>query len=408
MDNETMMELAKMPEMERNKMFRKRKLLEKYMREHPYKISLQSDGRYHTYLPTKPNRTHISKKTMDEIKEAIFEFNFNKDSSPTFEKVFALYIKENIDVAGWSEATEIRYTNIFNKFYYDDEFNMAYEKIEEITEAELYIFIKTMIRKYKLTIKVFQGLRTITKGMYIYAKSEINANVFSISQFFKDRDFHMKAMKANSKKHSEEEMIFSDKEYEMIRGYCLENLYIQNIGILIAFETGVRIGELSSLEYSDFLKIIEDGEVYYYMNVSKTETRSKEHSYKVKDNTKTEAGVRKIVISEFAYDLAQKAREINPNGEYLLMTQNGTVRQRGGYLNKRLYRICDKLGIVKKSSHKMRRYYATSLLNEINDESLIKEQMGHSDIATTRGYYYFCNKGLKERRDAINKALNKR
>ena len=67
MDNETMMELAKMPEMERNKMFRKRKLLEKYMREHPYKISLQSDGRYHTYLPTKPNRTHISKKTMDEI-----------------------------------------------------------------------------------------------------------------------------------------------------------------------------------------------------------------------------------------------------------------------------------------------------------------------------------------------------
>lgn len=90
------------------------------------------------------------------------------------------------------------------------------------------------------------------------------------------------------------------------------------------------------------------------------------------------------------------------------MTQNGTVRQRGGYLNKRLYRICDKLGIVKKSSHKMRRYYATSLLNEINDESLIKEQMGHSDIATTRGYYYFCNKGLKERRDAINKALNKR
>lgn len=87
----------------------------------------------------------------------------------------------------------------------------------------------------------------------------------------------MKAMKANSKKHSEEEMIFSDKEYEMIRGYCLENLDIQNIGILIAFETGVRIGELSSLEYSDFLKIIEDGEVYYYMNVSKTETRSKEH-----------------------------------------------------------------------------------------------------------------------------------
>lgn len=157
MDNETMMELAKMPEMERNKMFRKRKLLEKYMREHPYKISLQSDGRYHTYLPTKPNRTHISKKTMDEIKEAIFEFNFNKDSSPTFEKVFALYIKENIDVAGWSEATEIRYTNIFNKFYYDDEFNMAYEKIEEITEAELYIFIKTMIRKYKLTIKPFRA-----------------------------------------------------------------------------------------------------------------------------------------------------------------------------------------------------------------------------------------------------------
>lgn len=64
----------------------------------------------------------------------------NKTTSPTFEKVFALYIKENIDVAGWSEATEIRYTNIFNKFYYDDEFNMAYEKLRKSLKPN-YIFL---------------------------------------------------------------------------------------------------------------------------------------------------------------------------------------------------------------------------------------------------------------------------
>lgn len=414
MGNYTLEQLAEMPEKERNMILNKRKLLKQYKEKHPYKISKQSDGRYHTYLPTKPKRTHISKASIDEIDDILFEFYYSYENRYTFRDVFNMYAHEKVANKEWKDATEDRYTNCYKRYFEDDEFCMSDKIVEDVSEDELYLFITKMINKYSLPIKEFQLFRTIIRGIYMYAVSSLKLNVFSISFFFQDRDFHYKFMSSNNHHRAKNEEVYTLNEFALIKKYCLENLDIQNIGILMDFDIGLRAGELSALKYEDFVKVEDGGEIYYMLNVYRTETKVKSDTgdnkctFAVEEHTKSEAGTRCIVISEDAYNLAQKARKLNPNGEYLLMTQNGTVRQRGNYFNKRLRSICKKLKICYKPSHKIRKHYASILLSSGVDDVIVQNQMGHADIETTRKYYLKDTSNIAEKNAKISQALKGR
>ena len=91
------------------------------------------------------------------------------------------------------------------------------------------------------------------------------------------------------------------------------------------------------------------------------------------------------------------------NGEYLLMNKGKRIR--GNTLNKRISDICDKLGIVHHSSHKIRKTYGTMLLDHDVDDSFVAEQMGHTDVSTTRKLYYYSNRSAKTKQDQIAQAV---
>ena len=68
--------------------------------------------------------------------------------------------------------------------------------------------------------------------------------------------------------------------------------------------------------------------------------------------------------------------------------------------------MCTALNIPKKSMHKIRRIYGTTLIDEKVDESIIMEQMGHSEISTTQKFYCFSNKTPKNKEAQIEKAIS--
>ena len=103
-------------------------------------------------------------------------------------------------------------------------------------------------------------------------------------------------------------------------------------------------------------------------------------------------------------DIWNKIIELNPNGEYLF--ENHGKRIRGNTFNKRLSTICDKLDIPRRSMHKIRKTYATTLIDKKVSESFIQEQMGHSDITTTRKLYYFSNEFEEEKYKQIEEAIS--
>ena len=94
---------------------------------------------------------------------------------------------------------------------------------------------------------------------------------------------------------------------------------------------------------------------------------------------------------------------MNPFGKYIFM-KNGK-RMIGKVFTSRLYRVCDALGIKRRSLHKARKTYATKLIDGKVPDSIVQDQLGHSDISTTLHNYYFNSKSEKEKELAVLRAL---
>lgn len=142
------------------------------------------------------------------------------------------------------------------------------------------------------------------------------------------------------------------------------------LGIILAFKTGLRVGEISTLSWSD----IAENKIH----ISKTEIRYRDENGKyvfdVQNFPKSDAGFRDVIITEDTNELMRKIKMLNPFGEYIFM-KNGK-RIKGQAFTRRLYVICDKVGIGERSIHKARKTYATKLIDGNVPESVIKTQMG--------------------------------
>lgn len=168
---------------------------------------------------------------------------------------------------------------------------------------------------------------------------------------------------------------------------------------MLVFQTGLRVGELSALKPFDITENV--------IKVSRTEVKYRDENDKwalsVSDHTKTESGTRDLIIPSSALDTIHTILELNPNGEYLFESKGKRIR--GNTFNKRVSMMCEKLGIPHRTIHKVRKTYGTTLIDNNVNEAFIKEQMGHSNISTTKKLYYFSNKRQKNKEAQIEKAI---
>lgn len=193
---------------------------------------------------------------------------------------------------------------------------------------------------------------------------------------------------------------FSEEEIPILTSYLKHNIDIWNMGLLLQLQTGMRIGELSALKPEDIQS--------HYIRVCRTEVKYRDDNGKwkveIKAFAKTDAGNRDLYFPDSVKWTLAQIQKLNPHGEYLFMNNGKRIRE--NTFNKRLSSICDILKIDHRSTHKIRKTYGTTLLDNNVDDSIVSEQMGHSDIATTRKLYYFCNKSEKTKIAQINNAIN--
>lgn len=163
------------------------------------------------------------------------------------------------------------------------------------------------------------------------------------------------------------------------------------------FATGIRVGELVALKHDVF-----DGNTF---KIRRTETRflgeDGKYVYSVKEFPKSEAGVRTVIIPEDYAWLCSKIKSLNPFGEYIFTDKSGK-RMTTNCIRRRQERNCKKLGIYKKSPHKIRKTYGTILLDYNIDNRLIMEQMGHTDISCTENYYHRNRRGIEQKSHIIS------
>lgn len=370
---------------EQIEMSKRKELLEK----HPYKIWEGKDGKWYTYLPDREGRKLKKRTTQKSIEDEVIEYWKTKLENPTIEEVFHEWNDRRLELKKISPSSHLRFKQMFNRHYKE----FGKKKIKSVIPQEIEEFLEEQIAQYELSAKSFSNLKTITKGLLKRAKKR-NLIEFNVAELFQEMDTSESHFKKRIKEDCEE--VFSEEELPKVLSYLTENPDLKNLGILLMFLTGIRVGELVALKHSDF-----DGNAF---KIRRTETKyideRGKYIYGIKDFPKSEAGVRTVIIPQSYSWVINKLRLFNPFGEFIFF--EGNKRLTTNCMRRRMERVCDKLGIVRKSPHKARKTYGSILLDNGIDNKLITDLMGHTDILCTEGHYHRNRKTIERKSEILS------
>ncbi|MGF7105686.1 integrase [Lachnospiraceae bacterium PH1-22] len=371
---------------------------EKYLKMHCHRIWQGKNGCWYTYLDDETRERGVALKkrtTREAIEKIIIEYWKNLENRPLVRELFSVWIGRKEEYAEVKKQTIQKYKKDFKRFFEGSE--IIDKRVEDVTEDDLDAFIRSQILQKELTNKAYSGLRTIIRGMFKMAKLKKWTKI-SISLFFQDIDLSSSMFKRPTKDFEKE--VFFENEIPKIREYLDRSDNFYDWGILLVFETGIRVGELSVLMKSDVGEKsvhITKTEVHYYDEELKKNVRV------VQDMAKTDAGDRYVILTDRAKALFKRVISANPDSEYLFQKRGNRISY--NRFNKRLKKACEALSIPPRTMHKIRKTYGTTLLNSHVDESLVANQMGHTDISTTKKFYYIENHDEESKIVQIQKAL---
>lgn len=370
---------------------KRKELLEK----HPYKIWKGKDGEWYTYLPRQGNGRVLKKrKSKSDLENIIIDY-YKEQREILLSDIFQEWSSQKLEYGEIQKQTYDRYKTDFHRFF--DNSDIAEKDIRKITEDDLELFIRETIKRKGLSNKAYGGLRLLIIGIFKYAKKKKLTEI-SITQFMGDLDLPKKCFSKKSIK--DEESVFTDSEVEKISAYIKENVSLINYGILLAFQTGVRVGELCTLKYSD----IKGNKLCIRRTEVRYRGKDGKYVFEVRESPKTEAGNRDIILNSDAQRTLKAIRKLNPFGEYMFMSDGKRIKEKA--FSVKIVKICRYVGIKERSMHKARKTYATKLINGGVDESLVVKQMGHTSIDCTKNHYYFNNKSDEEAAKQIEKAIS--
>ena len=374
---------------EKIEMQRRKEILEK----HTYAIYQGKDGNWYTYLPDKTKGRVLKKRnTREKIEDVVIQYLKQAEENPTVDDVFHEWVENKFLRGEISKSSKDRYCRQYEQCF--SEFGKR--KVKSLTEYDVENFVLDSVCKYSLTTKGFSNMRTLAFGIFKQAKKRKLVS-FSITEIMGDIEISRKAFRKNVK--TDEEQVFMQDELPKVIGYLEDNQDILNLGILLMFKTGLRIGELAGLKKCDIDKNV--------IHVRRTEicyeNENGERVFEVRDFPKTEAGIRDVFIPDSCIWILRKIRYISPFREYVF-ERNGE-RIKTHVFRNRLNTVCKNADVVRKSPHKIRKTYGSILIDSGVDESLVIEQMGHTDIKTTKKYYYKNRKSDLQKLEAINSVI---
>lgn len=367
---------------------------EELLKKHPYKIWQGKDGEWYTKLVDENGSKKLRhRKTLKDLENVVIEHIRKTVECPTVESIFHEWINIRLDRGEIEKSTYSRYERDFIRYFK----KIKESKIQSITELEIEDFVKRTIKELNLTRKAFSNMRTLLYGIFRYAKKK-GIVKFSIKIAMEDIEFSKNEFKKVH--HEDNEQVFMIQEEEKMLKYLEENQDLLNLGLLLLFKTGLRIGELTALCKEDVHENV--------IHISKTETIYQDEDgkthYDIKNFPKTEAGVRDVIIPDNCKWILKRIRRLCPFGEYIFMQNNERIRSY--VFRTRLYSNCKKLNIVLKSPHKVRKTYGSKLYDSGTvPESFMIEQMGHTDISCLKKHYYYNRMNDKEKQDIINQVI---
>lgn len=159
--------------------------------------------------------------------------------------------------------------------------------------------------------------------------------------------------------------------------------------VILLLNTGLRVGELLSLEWKDV--DIEKRFIYVHANMSIVKSRnSSDKSYEsVIQTPKSKKSVRYVPLNENAIFALKKLKIIIGDNMRVISTKNNNFVDPHKIYDtmKSILRNCEIVGTCD-IVHALRHTFATILIRKGTDIKVVSEILGHSDVSTTIRIYY--------------------
>lgn len=389
------------------------------LNKHPYSIWKGKDEKWRTYIPDENKGRKLAKRnTQEAIEEYVikyWELNSEEETQKRVAKEVSLkkifpdwlnYKQLHTDSTSYTK----KITADWKKFYASqtDFVNMPLQKMTNLFLDE---WAHGMIKKFDLTKKAYYNMTMILRQCLDYAveRGYIEENVFSCVKI------NTKMFRRVKKKSGESQVYTMDEEErfikDMIRRFQDNPKNTAPLAVMLAFEIGVRIGELCALRFSD----IEGN----YIHIQRQEVREFEKvddftmkfkCYKVVDYTKSEDGFRDIYLTETARKIIELARYMNAvNREYseegyIFVRKHKNINHYS--IQAMILRGCNRVNMDVKTSHKIRKTYISTLIDSGLNIDAVRRFAGHSDERTTYGNYCYNRLTDHQTEEVVEGALN--
>ncbi|WP_300098775.1 site-specific integrase [uncultured Alistipes sp.] len=194
---------------------------------------------------------------------------------------------------------------------------------------------------------------------------------------------------------SKELEVLSVANHRKILNYIQSHFTFTGLGIYISLSTGLRIGEICALKWSDIN--IADGTI----TVSRTIERiyviegEKKHTELIINTPKTKNSCREIPMSKELLAMIKPLKKV-VNEDFYVLTNNERPTEPRTYRN--YYNgLMVKLDIPKLKYHGLRHSFATRCIEAGCDYKTVSVLLGHSNISTTLNLYVHPNMEQKKR-----------
>jgi len=284
------------------------------------------------------------------------------------------YKKTTIKESSYLNYKFIIETNIKKK--------MGEKNLEELLQYNFNSFVEQLMEK--LSSKTVKDIMTVLKAILKYAEIKYDIN-FKISLI------------STPAQITNEVEVFNDRDRKKMEKYCIESKEIRDLGVLISLYTGLRIGEVCALKWSDIdfeKKYIKVNHTLQRVYVNKRETKV------LYDRPKTKKSIRKIPLAKVLYE---KLKEISKNYDNEAFVLTGSSKRYYEPLGYRyIYRkILEKCDIEYKRYHQLRHTFATRCIKVGMDVKSLSEVLGHANVSITLNIYVHSSFETK------NKFINK-
>lgn len=193
--------------------------------------------------------------------------------------------------------------------------------------------------------------------------------------------------------------ILSKVNQKKLMNHIINNFTFKNFGIFLTLSTGMRIGEVCALKWSDFN--IQKGTVSVQRTIERIYFvgNGKPYTKLIINTPKTKNSKREIPLSKELKRVIKSLIEI-VNPDYYILTNNSIPTEPRTYRNY-FNKLLEQLDIPKLKFHGLRHSFATRCIESKCDYKTVSVLLGHSDIGTTLNLYVHPND--EQKRLCINR-----